>query len=99
MKMCDMDMRGYLSFLIMWLLSRQPMSGSSLAEELAKRRGARPNPGTIYPALKALHMRHAVTIRVEGRQKIYALTPYGKRELERSVQQFCKMFYDLFTER
>jgi DNA-binding PadR family transcriptional regulator len=98
MEMCDMDMRGYLSFMMLWLLSRQSMSGSALAEELAKRRGVRPNPGTIYPALKVLRVRRAVTIRVEGRQKIYTLTPYGKKELDRNVQQFCKMFYDVFNE-
>ena len=73
------------------------MSGSQLADELEKRRGTKPNPGTIYPALKALRVRNAVTIRVMGRQKVYHLTPYGKREVERTVQQFCKMFYDVFT--
>jgi PadR family transcriptional regulator PadR len=30
------------------------MQGQEIANELAKRRGDRPSPGTIYPALKGL---------------------------------------------
>jgi DNA-binding PadR family transcriptional regulator len=30
------------------------MHGQEIASELAKRRGEKPSPGTIYPALKAL---------------------------------------------
>ncbi|VVC03473.1 Transcriptional regulator PadR-like family protein [Candidatus Burarchaeum australiense] len=97
--MCDMDMKGYLSFLMLWMLSKRAMSGSQLADELALRRGgARPNPGTIYPALKVLRVRRAVVVRIEGRQKVYRLTEYGQEELDRSVQRFCKIFYDVFNQ-
>ena len=48
------DMRGLLGFLILFLLSKKPMHGQDLADEIAKRRGERPSPGTIYPALKSL---------------------------------------------
>ncbi|MDO8339194.1 MAG: PadR family transcriptional regulator [Candidatus Burarchaeum sp.] len=97
--MCDMEMKGYLSFMMLWLLSKQAMSGSQLADELARRRGGpRPNPGTIYPALKVLRIRRAVIVHVEGRQKVYKLTDYGQQELDRNVQQFCKMFYDVFAQ-
>ena len=51
------DMRGMLSFLILFLLSKKPMCGSELAKEIGKRKGETPSPGTIYPALKALNMR------------------------------------------
>ncbi len=30
------------------------MHGQEIAEEIAKRKGERPSPGTIYPALKSL---------------------------------------------
>jgi PadR family transcriptional regulator PadR len=50
------DMRGMLGFLILFLLyEREPMHGQEIANELAKRRGDRPSPGTIYPALKGLN--------------------------------------------
>ncbi len=48
------DMRGMLGFLILFLLSKKPMHGQEIADELAKRRGDKPSPGTIYPALKSL---------------------------------------------
>ena len=48
------DMRGMLSFLVLFLLSRRPMHGQELAKELERRKGEKPSPGTIYPALKAL---------------------------------------------
>ena len=48
------DMRGMLGFLILFLLSKKSMHGQELAEEIARRKGERPSPGTIYPALKGL---------------------------------------------
>ena len=51
------DMRGMLSFTILWLLSKRPMYGQELAMEIGKRRGDKPNPGTIYPASRI--WRHA----------------------------------------
>ena len=38
------DMRGMLSFMILWLLSKKPMYGQQLATEIGKRKGANPNP-------------------------------------------------------
>ena len=53
-KIVGCDMRGMLSFMILWLLSDRSMYGQELAEEIGKRKGEKPNPGTIYPALKEL---------------------------------------------
>jgi len=60
------DMRGMLSFLILWLLSKKAMYGQELAEEIGKRRGTKPNPGTIYPALRELEKRGLIKSRKEG---------------------------------
>ena len=48
------DMRGLLGFLILFLLSKKPMHGQEIANELEKRRGEKPSPGTIYQALKSI---------------------------------------------
>ena len=48
------DMRGMLGFLILFLLSKKPMHGQELADEITRRKGEKPSPGTIYPALKKL---------------------------------------------
>ena len=91
------DMRGFLSFLILWLLSKKPLSGSELADELEKRKGCRPNPGTIYPALKELSRKKAILLHEKNGRKTYTLTAAGRAELERATNVFCKIFYDVFT--
>lgn len=93
------DMRGFLSFLILWLLRKKPMSGAQLASEIEERKGCKPNPGTIYPALKELLSKKAIFIeRQEGKEKIYALTPMGKGQLVHAKHAFCKTFHDLFAQ-
>lgn len=92
------DMRGYLSFLILWLLHKKPMAGSELAEEIGKRKGFKPNPGTIYPTLGDLAKRKAISFKAQGKRKVYTLTPKGKSMLAASVNQFCRCFYDVFTK-
>ena len=47
-------MKGFLSFLILWIISKRKMTGAEITQELERRRGHRPSPGTIYPVLKYL---------------------------------------------
>ena len=92
------DMRGYLSFLVLWLLSKKPMSGAELAKEIERRKGCRPNPGTIYPALKELARKRAITTKNDGsKEKVYTITAMGRSQLEIATNSFCKTFYDVFT--
>lgn len=92
------NMRGFLSFLILWLLHKKPMSGAEIATELEKRKGCKPNPGTIYPALKELLHKKAIVMHARGgKEKVYALTALGKEELDYARNTFCKTFYDIFT--
>ncbi len=48
------DMRGMLGFLILFLVSKKPMHGQEIAEQITKRKGEKPSPGTLYPAVKNL---------------------------------------------
>ena len=48
------DMRGFLTFQILWELDKEDLNGQQIAERIAKRKGTKPTPGTIYPALKEL---------------------------------------------
>ena len=80
-EMCDM--RGMLSFMILWLLSTRPMYGQELANEIGNRRGDKPNPGTIYPALKELSGRGMIKGHLEGRNTVYELTATGKTSLSK----------------
>lgn len=89
------DMRGMLSFMLLWLLCKRPMYGQELALEIAKRRGDKPNPGTIYPALKDLHKRGLVHIRSEGRKTVYELTKQGELGITEATYYFTRVFGEI----
>lgn len=92
------DMRGFLSFQILFLLTKRSMHGEQLAEELEKRRGEKPKAGTIYPALKELRERHLIIGRKSGKVVVYSLTATGKRSERVAIQYFCRCFEDVFEE-
>lgn len=85
-------MKGFLSYLIMWNLGKRSMTGVQLAEELKARKGSKPSPGTIYPALKELKENGFIK---SNNSKSYSLTTKGKKELNDACSQFSKMFYDM----
>ncbi len=92
------DMRGLLSFLILFLLSKRAMHGQQIADELEKRKGVRPSPGTIYPALKALKEMNFVKEKKEGKNIVYSLSADGKKELKQAKAHFCRTFMDVWAE-
>lgn len=92
------DMRGLLSFTILWLLTKRDMYGQELREELARRKGTRPNPGTIYPALKELEATGLIEARREGRRKVYSLTRSGREGVEKACAYFCRAYGEIFEE-
>lgn len=85
-------MKGFLSFLVLWLLSKKKMTGSEIAEELEKRKGNRPSPGTVYPVLKLLKNHGLITF---DNDKRYSLTKEGEEELELNLNTFFETFYDI----
>lgn len=89
------DMRGLLTFQILWELDREEMNGQQIAEKIAKRRATKPTPGTIYPALKELKEGGLIKGRREGRQIIYKLTPQGKKGLVEASRYFHQAFGDI----
>ncbi|MDW7727753.1 MAG: PadR family transcriptional regulator [Candidatus Methanoperedens sp.] len=92
------DMRGMLSFLIMWFLSKRPMYGEEIAQELEKMKGNKPTPGTIYPALKHLQNNGLVTSQKDGRNIIYSLTEKGATTSKQAFEYFCNMFEPVFND-
>ncbi len=89
------DMRGLLSFLILFLLSKKAMHGDQIAEEIGKRKGSKPTPGTIYPALKCLKEADLIKEKKSGKTITYSLTSDGKETLKKAKQQFCRTFMDV----
>ncbi len=90
------DMRGMLSFLILFLLSKKSMHGQEIALELEKRKGEKPSPGTIYPALKHLKNEKLISENKEGKNIYYSLTKEGKDALKVAKIKFCTIFKDVF---
>jgi PadR family transcriptional regulator PadR len=84
--------KGFLSFLILWLVRRKAMTGAEIALELEKRRGRKPSPGTIYPVLKHLKETNILTI---DDDKKYSLTETGRKALEAHLDSFVRTFYDI----
>ncbi len=90
------DMRGFLTFIVLKLIAKKPMSGDAIREELKKRRGTKPSPGTIYPCLKHLVQAGFIEECKDcGKEKKYVLTKEGKRALANASRQFVQMFGDL----
>ena len=95
MKNCC-DMRGFLTFTALRLISKRPMSGDDLREELSKRKGSRPSPGTIYPVLKSMYANGwIIKAGSSGKEKKYRITPSGRRELEAATAKFVAIFCDM----
>ncbi len=86
------EMKGYLTYLILWILGKNSMNGAELGRELEKRRGTIPSPGTIYPALKDLKSKELISV---DEEKYYSLTPKGEKELKEACKFFCNIFYDI----
>jgi len=86
------DMKGFLSYLILWNLRKKSMTGAEIAKELEDRKGSKPSPGTIYPALKELKDKGLIT---SDHNKAYSLTKKGKKELKKACSTFCDIFYDM----
>ena len=90
------DMRGMLSFYILWLLSKKPMHGEQIAEEIGKKRGVKPKAGTIYPALKDLKKKDLIKGKKKGKTIVYSLTAEGKTAVKYAREYFCRCFEDIF---
>ncbi|MBN2228505.1 MAG: PadR family transcriptional regulator [Candidatus Thorarchaeota archaeon] len=88
-------MRGLLTFQILWELEQEELNGQQIADKIAKRRGIKPTPGTIYPALKELKEGGLISGRKEGRQILYSLTSEGKKGLEQASVYFHQAFGDI----
>ena len=89
-------MRGMLSFMLLFLLSKKEMSGQELADELEKRKGDRPSPGTIYPALKQLREHGLISEKKDGKNIRYILTNNGKKGFKHAKKHFTRIFGGLF---
>lgn len=98
MKQCC-DMKGFLSFIVLRLISKKNMSGEGIRNEIEKRKGKKPSPGTIYPVLKSLKENGLIEeVKDSGKEKKYTITKKGKKEVSSAVKKFVALFCDMKSE-
>lgn len=88
-----------MSFIVLRLISNRQMSGEEISQEIKKRKGTKPSPGTIYPVLKSLSESGFIgEVKNSGKMKKYKLTRKGQKELRVATKKFCEIFYDMGNE-
>lgn len=85
-------MKGFLSFLMLWMISKKNMTGAEISSEISKRKGTKPSPGTIYPVLKDLKEKGLID---GNKKKVYSITKNGKKELDLELNSFFCTFSDV----
>jgi DNA-binding PadR family transcriptional regulator len=90
-----LELKGFLSFLILHELKLKAMCGEDLAKKIGRRKAAMLTPGTIYPALKKLRAKRLISYRKFGRKKVYTLTSEGEKEVKQLYKLFSRYFYGL----
>lgn len=91
-----LDLKGFLSFLILHELHKKPLCGEDLAKKIGRRKGSEPlTPGTIYPALKELRTANLIVFEQFGRKKVYSLTDIGEAQISLLYGEFSAYFYGL----
>ena len=98
MTKCECYMRGMLSFLILWILANRQMHGQQIANDIERRKGSKPTPGTIYPALKELKRKGLIRSEKKGRMIVYSITPAGRKSLDDACSHICRMFGDIIRK-
>ena len=84
------ELKGFLTFMILHELSQKKLTGEDLAKMIGQRRGSMLTPGTIYPALKNLRKKRLIKFEQFGRRKVYQLLPPGRQQ--------ANLFYSLFSK-
>jgi DNA-binding PadR family transcriptional regulator len=75
---------GHLKLIVLKILSKKPMTGYTLMQEIQKTiGGCKPSCGSIYPLLEELSTDKLVVLNKDGRKKIYTLSDKGKAELQK----------------
>jgi len=82
-----------IKLIILLELDKAPRTGLELIKDIEAASQKRPSPGYIYPLLHRMKVDELISVRVEGRKKIYSITTSGKsllRTLSKSHEQHMK---------
>lgn len=95
--------RGDLKFVILRLVSQQPMHGYEVMKALEKESAGyyRPSPGSVYPTLQMLEDEGYVTAEEQDGKKVYSITEEGQAYLDENEDVIDDVFerVEHFTDR
>ncbi len=86
-----------LQHLVLQKLHEQPQTGYSLRKEMGQSTGQQPSFGSIYPILERLAAEGMVSVKEDGRKKVYSITIKGRAAVTGVKQQQEQMFEQLIT--
>ncbi len=89
--------KGHLRIIVLKILDEKEMDGYELCKKIEEETGWKPSYGSIYPLLNNLKEDRLVTIKKEGKKKIYSLTKEGKEQLKELIKKKDE-FIDRITE-
>jgi DNA-binding PadR family transcriptional regulator len=78
--------RGEMKYEILEVLAEGPRHGYDIMLEIERRRGLRPSPGSIYPALQMLEDGDFVTSEERDGKRTYAITAKGRELLAKRAE-------------
>lgn len=86
--------RGDLKFVILRLISKEPMHGYQVMQALEEEAGPwyKPSPGSVYPTLQMLEDEGLVRCEAKEGKKVYEITDEGKKYLEENEDVVDKIF-------
>ncbi len=86
----------FIAQIKLWVLEElceKESSGYELLKKIGSISGKKPSPGYIYPLLNDLESKGFVSVREDGRSKIYTITPPGNKllnELKKTREEMIK---------
>lgn len=78
---------GYLKLMILNGLEHKDQTGYQLIHSLSLELGKKPSSGSIYPLLNSMLEEKLITVKEEGRKKIYSLLSLGKKTMIKMFSQ------------
>lgn len=86
-----MNVKGFLKLNVLHELMLHDMSGYALIKKISEIQDKKPSPGSIYPLLNQLLSDGYVSVKSEGRKKIYSISSKGRRRVDTLIEEKEKM--------
>ncbi len=92
-----MIFKSHMKLSVLKNLKNKDQTGYDLITSIGEFGGKKPSAGYIYPLLKELEEKNFLTLKSEGRRKIYLITPKGKTLLENMQKNHDEMLNNMIS--